>query len=115
MQEYSIVQAQTVLEALFALLSILIASYAFCSWKARSHSTGGAELNPRRELNNMLPAVRAQSHLNPASSSVTRPNASPVSRRYRVRSAISDWLVPILVSSVVVWTLLAVTIIFLGE
>ena len=34
MQEYSIVQGQTVMELLFALLSVLIASYVFSSWRA---------------------------------------------------------------------------------
>ena len=112
MQEYSIVQGQAVMELLFALLSVLIASYVFSSWSARAHPMDEPESEPAAKGRNMLLLVTAPLNANP------RPNTSPTSdRRWWAthRASIGDWLAPILVWSVVGWSALAVIIILLGE
>ena len=118
MQEYSIVQGQSVMELLFALLSVLIASYVFSSWRARAQPMDEPESKPAAEGGNMLLPTTAPLNANPRSPSPTRPNTSPTSdRRWWAthRASIGDWLAPILVWSVVGWSALAVIIILLGE
>ena len=118
MQEYSIVQGQTVMELLFALLSVLIASYVFSSWRARAHRMDEPESEAAAEGRNMVLLVTAPLIANPRSPSPTRPSTSPTSDRRlwaTHRASIGGWLAPILVWSVVGWSALAVVIILLGE
>lgn len=105
MQEYSMVQGQTVMELLVALLSFFVGSYVFWSWRARIHSMA-------------LPPQTAPLDANLRSSSYTRLNASPASSQSlskAQRSSIGDWLAPILVWLLVGWIVLAVAAILLGE
>lgn len=118
MQDYSMVQGQTVMELLVALLSFFIGSYAFWSWRARVRSMAEPEVMLTADNSNMLPPETAPLNANLRSPSSTRRNASPASGQSRSkahRSSIGDWLAPILVWLVVGWSVLAVAAILLGE
>jgi hypothetical protein len=118
MQEYSIVQGQTVIEVLFALLSALIASYALCSWRVRAHRASAPESKSAIDLPHVLPPDHTKQSPNPRAGEPCQRNSRSTSIRFwwnSHKSPIRDWFVPILVCSVVVWSILAVAIILLGE
>lgn len=106
------------MELLLALLSVVIASYVFWSWRVRAHPMDEPQSKAAAEDRDMLSPATALLNANPRSPSPTLPNTSPASdRRWWAthRASIGDWLAPILVWSVVGSSALAVVIILLGE
>jgi hypothetical protein len=109
MEDYSIIQGQTILEILFALLSVLIASYVYLSWRARAYGTSVAGAKPAVTSKKMLCQVIPQGKQNSSALSLLR----ALWKKYK--SPIGDWLAPILVWCAVVWTTLAIAGFLLSE
>jgi hypothetical protein len=109
MEDYSIIHGQTLLEATFALLSALIISYVYVTWRACAHSTPSSALKPEISPPNMPGQLSADS----------RPNSSSPSppRLWwkKHKSSIGDWVAPILAWTAVGWTTLALIGALLGE
>jgi hypothetical protein len=109
MDDYTNLQGQTVLEVLFALLLTLVTVSAYLACRSHARRTEAAPAKPGVAspgiLRNMILAERA--------------NAASTSRGRALwqkhKSSIGDWLAPLIVWSVVIWTLLAVVSILLGE
>jgi hypothetical protein len=109
MEESSTIQGQTLLEALSALLLTLITVYAYLSCRAFAHRTRVVQAKPAVAGQDML-ARRALAE---------RQNSFPPSPARVLweqhKSSIGDWLAPLIVWAVVIWTLLAVVAMMLGE
>jgi hypothetical protein len=109
MEDYSIIQGQTILEILFALLSVLIASYVYRSWRARAYGASVAGAKPAVASKKMLCQVILQGKQNSSASS----GLGALWKKYE--SPVGDWLAPILVWCVVLSITLAVVGFLLGE
>lgn len=103
MGDYSIIQGQSVLEVLFALLLTLVTSYVYISCKVYAQRTDAAHLARLRALRQFSTNDNQRSSL--------AGRALPEN----TGSSIRDWLAPIIVWSVVIWVTLAVVSILLGE
>ena len=107
MEDYTIIQGQTMLEVLCALLLTLVTSYVYLSCKTHAGRANAANAKPevvrRRVLRDpRLPAVQSPS--------------SPASVLWKKhKSSIADWVAPVIVWGAVSWTMLAVVIILLGD
>jgi hypothetical protein len=109
MEDYSIIQGQTILEVLFVLLSVFIASYVYFSCRARAHGTNVADVKPAVAHMKMLCQVIPQGKQNSSALSLLR----ALWKKYK--SPIGDWLAPILVWCAVVGTTLAIAGFLLSE
>jgi hypothetical protein len=109
MEESSTIQGQTVLEVLSILLLTLITVCACLSCRAFARRNKAACAKP---------ADLRQPMLHSASFAEVG-NFSPPSLARMLwekhKSSIGDWMAPLIVWAVVIWTLLAVVIVLLGE
>ena len=108
MEEYSIIQGQTTLEVLFALLLTLVTSYAYISCKAYARRMDAADAK--------LAAAKLETP--PEMRSAERGFCSPLPQqilREKFKGWMGDWLAPIVVWSAVVWMMLSIVMILLGE
>lgn len=105
MEEYSIIQGQTLLEMTFALVLIVVTAFVYVSCRiyARRRNPGHvARITALRE-------AITQNHRESFSAPVG------YSRLYRKNSFVRDWLASIIVWAAVILTMLAVLSILLGE
>jgi Tfp pilus assembly protein PilV len=109
MEDYTNLQGQTLLEVLFALLLTLVTVYVFVLCRAHARSTKAAPDQPVVANPKMF---RQMSLRERANSCLPAPGRAMWEKH---RSSIADWLAPLIVWSVVIWTLLAVVGILLGE
>ena len=109
MEDYSFLPGQTILEVLFVLLSVLIASYVYLSWRATAHGTNMFRAKPPVHARKMFWPLIPPTTPNFSASSVPR----ALWRKYK--SPIGDWLAPLLAWLVVVWIILAIVGFLLGE
>ena len=109
MEDYSFLQVQSIPEVLFVLLSVLIASYVYLSWRVTAHGTNVAHAKPPVHTRKMFWPLIPPTTPNFSASSLPR----ALWRKYK--SPVGDWLAPILVWLVVVWMSLAVVAVLLGE
>jgi hypothetical protein len=108
MEEYSIIQGQTILEVLFALLLTLVTSYAYISCRAYACRIDAADAKLAAAKLKTPPEIRkAERHFG-------SPLPQPIPRE-KFMSWMGDWLAPILVWSGVVWMMLSIVMILLGE
>jgi hypothetical protein len=109
MEDYSIIRGQTTLEVMFVLLSIIIFSYVYMSWKACVHRTSAAE----SKLGTGRPNMPGQMspNVSPGSSSASPPRLW----WEKHKSSIGDWVAPILAWAAVIWITLALISALLGE
>jgi hypothetical protein len=105
MEDYSIIQGQTILELLFALLLTMVTSYVYVSCRTYAQRMNAAR--PDR-----LKALRRLSTDENRESFSALPRRRPAETN---QSLISAWLAPIIVWAAVFWTMLAVVSILLGE
>jgi hypothetical protein len=108
MEEYSIIQGQTILEVLFALLLILFTSYAYISCRAYACRMDAADAKLAAAKLKTPPEIR------PADRHFCSPLPQPIPQE-KFKGWIGDWLTPIVVWSAVVWMMLSIVIILLGE
>jgi hypothetical protein len=103
MEDYSIIQGQSVLEVMFALLLTLVTSYVYISCRVYAQRTDAAHLARLKALRQFSTDANQQS-------------SSP-KRALSEKSGFSlgDWLAPIIVWSAVIWITLAVVSILLGD
>jgi len=109
MEEYSTILGQPLLEVLSALLLTLVTYYVYLSCRPSARRTRALPAKP---------SVAGQGMLG-STSLADRKNSSPTSP-VRVlwpkhKSSIGDWVAPLVVWSVVIWTMLAVVAMMLGE
>ena len=109
MEDYSVLQGPTVLEVLFALFSVLIASLAYLSWKRSIRRMNTAGPKPPGASPSGLPQGDMDSH-----QIFCTPALTPVPAK-KEKSAVGDWLAPIVVWAAVLWITLAVVSLMLGE
>ena len=103
MEDYSIIQGQTLLEITFALLLTIVTAYVYVSCRVYAERT------------NTLPVARLKT-IRPASTQKGQKSSSAlVSALSKHSSSVGDWLVPLVVWTAVIWIMLAVVSIFLGE
>jgi hypothetical protein len=108
MEEYSIIQGQTILEVLFALLLILVTSYAYISCRAYACRMDAANAKRAAAKLKTPPEIRkTERHFG-------SPLPQPIPRE-KFKSWRGDWLAPIVVWSAVVWMMLSIVIILLGQ
>ena len=109
MEDYSFLQGPTIPEVLFVLVSLLIASWVYLSWRATAHSTNVAHAKPPVRTRRMFWPLIPPTTPNFSASSLPR----ALWRKYK--SPVGDWLAPILAWLVVVWITLAIVGFLLGE
>jgi hypothetical protein len=108
MEEDSIIQGQSILEVLFVLLLTLVTSYAYISCRAYACRMDAADAKLAAAKLKTPPAIRkAERHFG-------SPLPQPISRE-KLMSWTGDWLAPIVVWSAVVWVMLSIVIILIGE
>jgi len=105
MEDYSIIQGQTILELMFAFVLTMVTSYVYVSCRAYAQRTNAAR--PDR-----LKALRRLSTDENQEPFSALPHRRPAETH---ESLISTWLAPIIVWVAVFWTMLAVVSILLGE
>ena len=109
MEDYSFFPGQTILEVLFVLLSLLIASYVYVSWRAAAHGTDVAHAKSPVHTRKMFWPLTPPTTPNFWASSLPR----ALWKKYK--APVGDWLAPILAWLVVVWIALAIVGFLLGE
>ena len=109
MEDYSFSQGPSILEVLFVLFSVLIASYVYFSWRATAHGTNVAHAKPPGHTRKMFWQLTPRT--TPNFSAGLRPRE--LWRKYK--TPVGDWLAPILAWLVVVWITLAIAGFLLGE
>ena len=109
MEESTTIQGQTVLEVLSALLLTLITVYAYLCCRPSTHRTKAVQSKPAVAGQSMPCLTSLVEHQEPSSPSATR----AVWEKHK--SSIADWLAPLIAWFVVIWTVLAVVGILLGE
>jgi type II secretory pathway component PulJ len=105
MEDYSIIQGQTILELMIALLLTMVTSYVYVSCRTYAQRMNAAR--PDR-----LKALRRLSTDENRESFSALPHGRPAETH---QSVISTWLAPIIVWVAVFLTMLAVVSILLGE
>ena len=103
MEHYSIIQGQSVLEVMFAILLTLVTSYVYISCKVYAQRADAAHVARLRALRQF------SIHDNQQSSVPGR--ALPEN----TGSSVSDWLAPTIVWSAVIWITLALVSALLGD
>ena len=109
MEDYSFLRGLSIPEVLFVLLSVLIASCVYLSWRATAHGTNVAHAKPPVHTRKMFWPLILPTTPNFSASSLPR----ALWRKYK--SPVGDWLAPILVWLVVAWMTLAIVAVLLGE
>jgi asparagine N-glycosylation enzyme membrane subunit Stt3 len=109
MEDYTNLQGQTGLEVLFALLLTLVTAYVYLSCRSHARRSEAAPAKPVVASPGILRNISVAERENAALPSRGR----ALWRKHK--SSISDWLAPLIVWSVVMWTLLAVVGMLLGE
>jgi hypothetical protein len=108
MEEDSIIQGQTILEVLFALFLTLVTTYAYISCRAYGCRMDAADAKLAAARLKTLPVSRsAERHF-------CSPSPHPIPLE-KFKSWMGDWLAPIVVWSAVIWTMLSIVMILLGE
>jgi type II secretory pathway component PulJ len=105
MEDYSIIQGQTILELMFALLLMMVTSYVYVSCRAYAQRMNAARPDRLKALRRLSTDENRQSF-----SALPRRRPSETHQSF-----ISAWLAPIIVWVAVFWTMLAVVSILLGE
>jgi len=105
MEDYSIIQGQTILELMIALLLTVVTSYVYLSCRAYAQRMDATSPDRLKAL------CRLSTDENRESFSAL-PHRTPAETH---ESLISTWLAPIIVWAAVFWTMLAVVSILLGE
>jgi type II secretory pathway component PulJ len=105
MEDYSIIQGQTILELMIALLLTMVTSYVYVSCRTYAQRMNAARPDKLKALRQLSTDVNRESF-----------SALPYRRAAETQQSwISTWLAPIIVWVAVFWTLLAVVSILLGE
>ncbi len=108
MEGYPIIQGQTILEVLFALLLILVTSYAYISCRSYACRMDAAYAKLAAAKLKTFPEMRsAEKHF-------CSPLPEPIPRE-KFKGWMGDWLAPIVVWSAVIWMMLSIVMILLGE
>jgi len=105
MEEYSLIQGQTILEVLFALLLTLVTSYAYISFRAHACRRDAADAK--------LAAAKLKTPPERRSAETHFCSSSPPGEKFK--AWMGDWLAPIVVWSAVSWMMLSIVMILLGE
>ena len=105
MEDYSIIQGQTILELMFALLLTMVTSYVYVSCRVYAQRMNAVRPGRLKALH------RLSIHENQESFSGL-PRRGPA---HTHESLISAWLAPIIVWAAVFWTMLAAVSILLAE
>jgi len=105
MEEYSIIQGQTILEVLFALLLTLVTSYAYISFRAYACRMDATDAK--------LAAAKLKTPPERRSAERHFCSSSPPGEKFK--AWMGDWLAPIVVWSAVSWMMLSIVMILLGE
>jgi hypothetical protein len=105
MEDYSIIQGQTILELMFALLLTLTTIYVCISCRAYAQRMNAVSGTRSKSL--CQPSSDANQTLCPLL------QCAPPSAKHKC--SFSDWLAPIIVWAAVIWTMMAVVSILLGE
>ena len=108
MEDYTSLQGQTLLEVLFALLLTLVTAHVFLSCLGHT----------RRKSAHDQPVAASPRTFRRMSLAERENSCSPAPGRAlweKHKSSIADWLAPLIVWSVISWTLLAVAGMLLGE
>ena len=108
MEEYSIIHGQTILEILSALLLTLVTSYAYISCRANARRVDAADAKLAAAKLKTPPEIR------PAERHFCSPLPQPFPRE-KFKGWMGDWLAPIVAWSAVIWMMLSIVIILLGE
>ena len=109
MEESSTIQGQTLLEVLSALLLTLITVYVYLCCRPSAHRT---------RVVRAMSAVAGQCMLARRALAARRNSFPPSPARVlwgKHKSSIGDWLAPVIVWAAVIWTLLAVVAVMLGD
>ena len=104
MEDYSIIQGQTWLELMFALLLTIVTASVYFSCRMYGHRRNAGYVA-------RLTTIRRPS-------TPREPQSSPGSAGFSLhkqKHSVSDWLAPVIVWAAVVWTVLAVISILLGD
>lgn len=109
MEDYSFLQGPSIPEVLFILLSLLIASCVYLSWRTSAHGTNVAHAKPPVQRRKVFWQFTPRTTPNFSASL----RARELWRKYK--SPVGDWLAPILAWLVVVWITLAIAGFLLGE
>ena len=109
MEDYTNLQGQTLLEVLFALLLTLVTAYVFLLCRAHARRTKAAPDQPVV----VTPKTFRQVSMAERENCCSSPPCRALWEKHK--SSIADWLAPLIVWSVVLWTLLAVAGLLLGE
>jgi hypothetical protein len=108
MEEYSIIQGQTILEVLFALLLSLVTSYGYMSCRAYACRIDAADAKlAAAKLKTPRKIREAERHF-------CSPSPQPMPQE-EFKGWMGDWLAPIVVWSAVIWMMLSIVIILLGK
>jgi hypothetical protein len=109
MEEFSTIQGQALLEVLSALLLTLITLWVCLSCRALARRTKPVHAKPADVGQRILHSARladCQNFLPPA----------PTQALWKKhKSSMGDWLAPVIAWAVVIWTLLAVVAMMLGD
>ena len=103
MEDYSIIQGQTVLEVMFALLLTIVTSYVCICCRIYAQRMNAANV-ARLKTIRPLTTQEKQEFFSPA----TVPSEKD-------RSSLGGWLAPIIVWAAVGWVMLAVISVLLGD
>ena len=105
MEEHSIIQGQTLLEVTFALLLTIVTASVYVSCRIYAQRRNAVPLG---RLKTNCPTSIHKEQKSPSVSA----QCSPLGKH---SLSIGDWLVPLIVWTAVIWILLAVLGIFLGD
>lgn len=105
MEDYSIIQGQTILELMIALLLTIITSYVYVSCRTYAQRMKAARLDRLKTLRRLSTDEDQESF--PA---LLLPTPSGTGK-----FLITEWLAPIIVWAAVIWTMLAAVSILFGE
>ena len=109
MEDYTNLRGQTVLEVLSALLLTLVTAHVYLSCRPHARRAEAAPAKPVAARLSILRNIRLADRASGASLS----RGGALWQKHK--SSIGDWLAPLIVWSVVIWSLLAVVCIVLGE
>jgi len=114
MEDYTIIQGQTMLEVLCALLLTLVTSYVYLSCKTHAGRANAANAKPEVGSRSVLRRTRLPAAQSPSSPASVLWKKQTVLKTLN-KSSIADWVAPVVVWGAVSWTMLAVVIILLGD
>ena len=109
MEEFATIQGLTPLEALSALFLTLITLWVFLSCRTFDHRAKAVYAKPVDASQRRFHSVTLRDCQN------CLPPARPQALWKKHKSSIGNWLAPVIVWAVVIWTLLAIVVMMLGE